>query len=51
MIDKLNMLSLLMKDQPMPPKKTVVYWIEYIIRHKGGAHIKSPVINMKWLVI
>ena len=42
--------SELMKDQPMSPQETVVYWTEYVIRHKGAKHLRSPVLDMTWWV-
>ncbi|XP_022114873.2 UDP-glucosyltransferase 2 [Pieris rapae] len=33
-------------DRPMPPLETSVYWIEYILRHKGGAHLRSPALEL-----
>lgn len=27
---------------------TAVYWTEYVIRHKGAPHLKSPARYMKW---
>lgn len=26
----------------MGPLKTAIYWIEYVIRHKGAPHMRSP---------
>lgn len=28
-------------DRPMKPKETVVYWTEYVHRHKGAPHLKA----------
>ena len=38
--------SNLMKDRPMPLKDVVSYWTEYVIRHKGAPHMRSPVLDM-----
>lgn len=35
-------ISNIMKNAPMTPQETVVYWTEYIIRHKGAVHLKTP---------
>ncbi|CAH1773531.1 unnamed protein product [Owenia fusiformis] len=32
-------------DQPIPPKDKVVYWAEYVIRHKGAPHLRSQGAN------
>lgn len=36
------------KDRPMSPLQTAVYWVEYVIRHQGAYHIRSPGRNMSW---
>lgn len=33
-------LSRKFKDDSVPPEKLVVYWTEYVIRHKGALHLK-----------
>ena len=48
--DAIRHRSQLMKDQPMSPQETVVYWTEYVIRHKGAKHLRSPTIDMTWWV-
>ncbi|CAH1786470.1 unnamed protein product [Owenia fusiformis] len=32
-------------DQPIPPKDKLVYWAEYVIRHKGALHLRSQGAN------
>ncbi|XP_060862529.1 UDP-glucosyltransferase 2-like [Metopolophium dirhodum] len=36
------------KDRPMSPEQSVVYWTEYVIRHKGAPHLKSHGLNLTW---
>lgn len=36
------------KDRPLSPAEEVVYWTEYIIRHKGAPHLQSHAINLTW---
>ena len=43
--------SLIMKDQLIDPQKEVVYWIEYIMRHNGAIHLRSPLKDLSWYVI
>ncbi|XP_077989682.1 UDP-glucuronosyltransferase 2B15-like [Glandiceps talaboti] len=38
-------LSNIYKDQPMSPKDTMIYWIEYAIKH-GGKHLQSQAVNL-----
>lgn len=33
--------SELFHDRPMSPMETAVYWVEYVIRHKGADHLKN----------
>lgn len=40
--------SVLMKDQPQDPAKVAAYWVEYVVRHKGAKHLRSPTVNMTW---
>lgn len=32
----------------MSPTESVVYWTEYVIRHKGAPHLKSHAFNLTW---
>jgi len=40
--------SKIFKDRPMTPAKLVVYWTEYVIRHKGAHHLKYHGLNLTW---
>ncbi|XP_022175624.1 UDP-glucuronosyltransferase 2B15-like [Myzus persicae] len=40
--------SEIFKDRPMSPEKSVAYWTEYVIRHKGAPHLKSQALNLTW---
>jgi len=40
--------SEIFKDRPMSQEKSVVYWTEYVIRHKGAQHLKSHALNLTW---
>jgi len=40
--------SIRFKDRPMTPQQSVVYWTEYVIRHKSAPHIKSYALNLMW---
>ncbi|VVC25562.1 Hypothetical protein CINCED_3A018273 [Cinara cedri] len=40
--------SELFNDRPMSPQQSVVYWTEYVIRHKGAPHLKSQALNLTW---
>nr|WEU75325.1 uridine diphosphate-glycosyltransferases 33AP1 [Glyphodes pyloalis] len=39
-------LRVIMNDQPQTPLERAVWWTEYVIRHKGAKHLRSPAANM-----
>ncbi|XP_061567257.1 UDP-glucuronosyltransferase 2C1-like [Cololabis saira] len=47
---RMNMqrLSRLHRDQPMNPLDTALFWIEFVMRHKGAAHLKAQCYKMSW---
>lgn len=36
------------KDRPISLAQLVVYWTEYVVRHKGAPHLKSLALNLTW---
>ena len=40
--------SSIMKDQLNTPKEQVIYWVEYLLRHNGASHLRSPIADMHW---
>ncbi|XP_035250790.1 UDP-glucuronosyltransferase 2A1-like [Anguilla anguilla] len=47
---RMNMqrLSRLHLDQPMKPLDLAMFWIEFVIRHKGAAHLRTESYRMPW---
>ncbi|XP_031331044.1 UDP-glucuronosyltransferase 2C1-like [Photinus pyralis] len=41
-------LSELALDQPMTGVEKAVWWVEYVLRHKGAKHLKSPFLDLPW---
>jgi glucuronosyltransferase len=41
-------LSAVLGDQPQTPLDRAVYWTEYVIRHKGAAHLRSAAADLSW---
>lgn len=41
-------LSHLHRDQPMAPMDQAVFWVEYVIRHKGAPHLRTEAYKMPW---
>lgn len=46
-----NMLELsrLHRDQPMKPLDRAMFWIEFVMRHKGADHLKTRSYKMSWI--
>lgn len=38
----------LIKDQEATPLEKAIYWVEYVLRHKGAEHLKSPASGINW---
>lgn len=47
---KQNMLKLsqLHRDKPMKPLDSAIFWIEYVMRHKGAAHLRTESYKLPW---
>ncbi|KAJ3603350.1 hypothetical protein NHX12_031092 [Muraenolepis orangiensis] len=41
-------LSRLHRDQPISPLEHAVFWIEYVMRHKDAAHLRTEAYRMPW---
>ncbi|ETN61208.1 glucosyl/glucuronosyl transferase [Anopheles darlingi] len=37
------------RDQPLGPAKTAVYWVEYVLRHRGAPHLQSPSTKLSFI--
>uniref|UniRef100_A0A3B4ZXA5 UDP-glucuronosyltransferase n=1 Tax=Stegastes partitus TaxID=144197 RepID=A0A3B4ZXA5_9TELE len=48
--ENMQRLSRLHRDQPMKPLDQAVFWIEYVMRHKGAPHLRSQSYKMSWYV-
>ncbi|KAG5880371.1 hypothetical protein JTB14_029497 [Gonioctena quinquepunctata] len=40
--------SKVMHDRPMKPLDSAVYWVEYVIRHKGAEHLRVGYRHLTW---
>ncbi|XP_030269129.1 UDP-glucuronosyltransferase 2C1-like [Sparus aurata] len=47
---RMNMqrLSRLHRDTPMKPMDTALFWIEFVMRHKGAAHLRTESYRLPW---
>ncbi|XP_076993133.1 UDP-glucuronosyltransferase 2B17-like isoform X1 [Tamandua tetradactyla] len=41
-------LSRINRDQPVKPLDRAVFWIEFIMRHKGAKHLRPAALNLTW---
>ncbi|XP_038670183.1 UDP-glucuronosyltransferase 2A1-like [Scyliorhinus canicula] len=48
--DNMQKLSALHRDQPESPMERAIFWIEYVARHKGAAHLRSESYRLPWYV-
>uniref|UniRef100_A0A3Q1I266 UDP-glucuronosyltransferase n=1 Tax=Anabas testudineus TaxID=64144 RepID=A0A3Q1I266_ANATE len=44
--DKMKKLSNLHRDQPMKPMDRAMFWIEFVMRHKGAPHLRTESYKM-----
>ncbi|KAG5880367.1 hypothetical protein JTB14_029493 [Gonioctena quinquepunctata] len=40
--------SKIIKDRQMKPLDNAVYWVEYVIRHKGAKHLRVGYMHLAW---
>ncbi|XP_051793480.1 UDP-glucuronosyltransferase 2C1-like [Acanthochromis polyacanthus] len=41
-------MSRLHRDQQVAPMDQAVFWVEYVIRHKGAPHLRTEAYKMPW---
>lgn len=46
--ENMRRLSALHRDKPTHPLDTALFWIEFVIRHKGASHLRSHSFRMPW---
>ncbi|XP_037716694.1 UDP-glycosyltransferase UGT5 [Drosophila subpulchrella] len=46
--ENVQRVSDIFRDRPQEPRKTAVYWIEYVIRHRGAPHMRSAGLDLNW---
>ncbi|XP_054737744.1 UDP-glucosyltransferase 2-like [Anastrepha obliqua] len=46
--DAIKRISRIFRDRPMGPRETALYWIDYVIRHKGARHLRAAGLDLKW---
>lgn len=46
--ENMQRLSRLHRDQPMAPMDKAIFWVEYVMRHKGAPHLRTEAYKMPW---
>nr|XP_046267669.1 UDP-glucuronosyltransferase 2C1-like [Scatophagus argus] len=46
--ENMQRLSRLHRDQPMAPMDQGIFWVEYVMRHKGAPHLRTESYKMPW---
>ncbi|XP_046660641.1 UDP-glucosyltransferase 2-like isoform X1 [Homalodisca vitripennis] len=46
--DNAEMISRIVRDQPMSPIDSAVYWIEYVLRHRDTQHLRPASAVQPW---
>lgn len=41
-------LSTIQHDQPVKPLDRAVFWIEFVMRHKGAKHLRPAAHDLTW---
>nr|XP_061802138.1 UDP-glucuronosyltransferase 2B20-like [Nerophis lumbriciformis] len=41
-------LSQLHHDKPMKPMDTAIFWVEYVMRHRGAPHLRTESYKLPW---
>ncbi|KAF5287368.1 hypothetical protein FQA39_LY15971 [Lamprigera yunnana] len=44
--DTVSQFANIVEDQPMTGLEKAVWWTEYVIRHKGAKHLRSPILDV-----
>uniref|UniRef100_A0A1B6DZV4 UDP-glucuronosyltransferase n=1 Tax=Clastoptera arizonana TaxID=38151 RepID=A0A1B6DZV4_9HEMI len=40
--------SAILHDNPLPPLDNAIFWIEYVMRHKGAEHLRTGAAELSW---
>ncbi|XP_052498124.1 UDP-glucuronosyltransferase 2B17-like [Budorcas taxicolor] len=46
--EKAMWLSTIQRDQPIKPLDRAIFWIEFVMRHKGAKHLRPAAHNLTW---
>ncbi|XP_055838427.1 UDP-glucosyltransferase 2-like [Episyrphus balteatus] len=46
--NRMKEVSAVFRDRPLSARDSAMYWIEYVIRHKGARHMRSAGLDLAW---
>ncbi|XP_029688316.1 UDP-glucuronosyltransferase 2B31-like isoform X1 [Takifugu rubripes] len=46
--EKIQKLSQLHHDKPMKPTDSALFWMEFVMRHKGASHLRTESYKLPW---
>ncbi|XP_069686790.1 UDP-glucosyltransferase 2-like [Periplaneta americana] len=46
--ENMRKMSTRLSDQPNSPLDRAVWWVEYVIRHRGARHLRSAAVDLTW---
>ncbi|XP_061579012.1 UDP-glucuronosyltransferase-like [Cololabis saira] len=47
--ERMNELSAIHHDRPVPPVELATFWTEFVMRHKGAAHLRVAAHDLSWV--
>lgn len=47
-MENMRKISSLHHDTPLKPMDSIIFWLEFVMRHKGAAHLHTKSYKMPW---
>lgn len=47
--DEIQRASRRIQDDPQSAREVAVFWCEYVVRHRGAPHLRSPAADLSWV--
>ncbi|XP_069790296.1 UDP-glucuronosyltransferase 1A1-like [Narcine bancroftii] len=47
--EAMTRLSLVHKDRPVKPLELSVYWVEFVMKHRGAKHLQTAAHDLNWI--
>lgn len=48
-LENVRNFSALYRDRPLSARQSVVFWTEYVLRHRGALHLQSPWLHLDFV--